>query len=159
MQNIIVYDKAKYHFDAENYPKDLPMEQAYVHTGMFLGWVIDNDLFNKEFFAELGIIKNIEAFKNRSIMSTDIYQNHLDGVLTNEDLNEEGNSFAQYYFDTNTWPFIEDYSKLFGLGPDEVYSVEDTWENYSKVRNMIDKRYMEWNKKKSGNFLTRFFSK
>lgn len=158
MQKTIVYDKAKYHFDAENYPKDLPVEQAYVHTGMFLGWIIDNDLFNKEFFDELGILKDINAFRNRKIKATDIYRNQLDGALTSEDLSEEGNSFAQYYFDANKWPFINDYTKLFDLSSDKIYSVEDTWENYAKVKKIIDQRYTEWKKKKSGNFLNRLFS-
>ncbi len=158
MQNTIVYDKAKYHFDAENYPKDLPVEQAYVHTGMFLGWIIDNNLFNNEFFDELGAQKDIEAFKNRQIPATTIYQNLFDGVLTSEDLNDEGNAFAQSYFDFNKGRYIYDYMKLFGLRPDQNYSVQNTWENYQKVKDMIDQKYKRWKKKKTGNFWSRLFS-
>src|SRR5262245_20687641 len=32
-----VYDKAKYHYDGD-YPKGLPRPQAFVHTGMLIGW-------------------------------------------------------------------------------------------------------------------------
>jgi hypothetical protein len=42
----IIYDKAKYHYEGD-FPQELPMEQAFVHTGMFLGWVIDNNLFKE----------------------------------------------------------------------------------------------------------------
>jgi len=35
MREAIVYDKAKWHYGGD-YPKDLPIEQAFVHTGMFL---------------------------------------------------------------------------------------------------------------------------
>lgn len=158
MQKTIVYDKAKYHFDAENYPKDLPMEQAYVHTGMFLGWIIDNNLFNKEFFAELDIQKDIDAFKNRQIKATDIYQNQLDGALTNEDLNEEGNAFAQCYFDFDKGQYIQDYTKVFGLKAGNSYAVENTWENYEKIKKIVDRRYTQWKKKKAGNFWSRLLS-
>lgn len=158
MGKTIVYDKAKYHFGAENYPKDLPVEQAYVHTGMFLGWIIDNDLFNKQFFDELGIQKDIDAFKNRRIRATDIYRNLLDGTLTNEDLNEDGNAFSQYYFDFNKGQYIQDYMKVFGLKADNNYVVENTWENYEKIKKVVDQRYVQWKKKRSGNFWSRLFS-
>jgi hypothetical protein len=38
-----VYDKAKWHFDGD-FPKELDDFQGYVHTGMFLGWLVDNGL-------------------------------------------------------------------------------------------------------------------
>ena len=44
----IIYDKAKYHYEGD-FPQELPMEQAFVHTGMFLSWIIDNNLFSDEF--------------------------------------------------------------------------------------------------------------
>ena len=51
MAESIVYDKAKYHYDG-NYPKDLPEKKAFVHTGMFLGWIIDQGLYSEEFAQE-----------------------------------------------------------------------------------------------------------
>ena len=38
-----VYDKAEYHFGGQ-WPDGLPEEQAYVHTGMFLGWLMQRGL-------------------------------------------------------------------------------------------------------------------
>jgi hypothetical protein len=43
-----VYDKAKYHYGGQ-FPPDQTMEQALVHTGMYLGWVIDAGLYSEEF--------------------------------------------------------------------------------------------------------------
>jgi len=158
MKNSIVYDKAKYHLGAENFPKNLLPVQAYVHTGMFLGWIIDNNLFNKEFFDKLDIQKEIEGFRNRKISSINIYQNQLDGVLTDEDLNEEGNAFAQDYFIFDKGRYIYDYMKVFRLKADQNYIIEDTWTNYEKIKEVIDKRYKDWKNKKSGNFWSRLFS-
>lgn len=46
-----VYDKAKYHYGGD-YPEGLPEEQAFVHTGMFLGWVIDHHLYDPDFWQD-----------------------------------------------------------------------------------------------------------
>ena len=51
MTNSYVYDKAKYHYGG-NYPDDLPDEQAFVHTGMFLGWILDHDLYAPQFWED-----------------------------------------------------------------------------------------------------------
>ena len=45
-----IYDNAKNHF-LGNFPEALPIEQAYVHIGMYLGWIIDNDMYS-EYFEE-----------------------------------------------------------------------------------------------------------
>ena len=43
-----IYDNAKSHF-LGNFPDSLPIEQAYVHIGMYLGWIIDLDLYSEYF--------------------------------------------------------------------------------------------------------------
>lgn len=151
MQYTIAYDKANYHLDGE-FPKDLPSEQAFVHTGMFVGWVIDNDLYDKEFFKQLNMEKGVEAFKKRKITGVQIYQNSLDGALTNDDLSEEGNEFAKYYFDAKTWPYMNDYRETLCKGLPTEYHVRDTWENYDKLKVVMDKRYSEWKSRRSKKF-------
>src|SRR4051794_15432306 len=47
----LVYDKAKYHYDGD-FPKGLPRKQAFVHTGMFIGWLIDHGMIADEFLQE-----------------------------------------------------------------------------------------------------------
>lgn len=37
-----VYDKAKYHY-AGDFPNGLAIKYAFVHNGMFLGWIVDYD--------------------------------------------------------------------------------------------------------------------
>ena len=48
MKHPQVYDKAEYHYDGE-FPADLPIEQAFVHTGMFLGWIVYHHLYSDWF--------------------------------------------------------------------------------------------------------------
>ncbi|OFD48145.1 hypothetical protein BWGOE3_24970 [Bacillus mycoides] len=105
----MIYDKAKYYFD--NLPEDLPIEQAYVHTSMFLGWIIENNLFSKEF--EVKYKDDINRFKLRQITGTQIYMK-WDGVFADDTLNDGGNQFAMYYFNTdNRWEYMNDYMDVF----------------------------------------------
>ncbi|CRK84799.1 hypothetical protein BN000_04849 [Neobacillus massiliamazoniensis] len=107
---------------------------------MFLGWIIDNNLFSKEFEEETIMV--IKRFKHRELTGTQIYMN-WDGVLASDMLNDEGNEFAKNYFDFDTGLFLQDYEETFPE-IETIYHVEDTWENYNKIKNVIDKRYLEW---------------
>ena len=59
-----IYDNAKTHF-LGNFPENLPIEQAYVHIGMYLGWIIDNELYSDYFEDEAEV--QIIRFKRREI--------------------------------------------------------------------------------------------
>jgi hypothetical protein len=48
MAEPVVYDKAKYHYDGK-FPPELPTEQAFVHTGLYLGWLVDLNLYSADF--------------------------------------------------------------------------------------------------------------
>ena len=43
-----IYDNAKNHF-LGNFPASLPIEQAYVHIGIYLGWIIETGLYSEYF--------------------------------------------------------------------------------------------------------------
>lgn len=139
MSEIIVYDKAKYHYEGD-FPRDLSLKQAFVHTGMFLGWLMDNGLLNKAFEEEIG--RDLEKFIQREITGTDIFM-IVDGILTSDMLNEEANQFAAEYFDFQNGIYLEDYEEIFSE-VDNLYEVEDGWENYSKIKAVVDRRYIEW---------------
>ena len=140
MVDSVVYDKAKYHYEGK-FPKDLPIEQAYVHTGMFLGWIIDANLHSKELQDECA--QQIELFRKRKLSPVKIYV-WWDGVLTDEMLNDEGNKFAHYYFDFSKGKFPTDYDEVLCAEVPTLYHVRDTWENYNKLKKRIDSRYEEW---------------
>ncbi|ARV96491.1 hypothetical protein ORM80_06185 [Bacillus cereus] len=144
MFETIVYDKAKYHYEGD-FPQELPMEQAFVHTGMFLGWIIDNHLFSDEFLEETE--EEINKFKLRKMTGTQVYM-FWDGVLSDDMLNDEGNQFAIDYFDFEKGLYLDDYDDVF-LECDTLYQVQDTWGNYFKLKEVIDTRYKEWKKLKN----------
>ncbi|WP_289139614.1 hypothetical protein [uncultured Brevibacillus sp.] len=59
-KEIYVFDKAKWHYEGD-FPQGLDTKQAFVPTGMFITWVIKNDLVSKrsrkEDRAEIELVK------------------------------------------------------------------------------------------------------
>ena len=143
-----VYDKAKYHYDGE-FPSDLEIEQGFVHTGMFLGWLIDHRLFSDWFRDELA--GYVSAFNARKMSGPKVFE-ACDGVLTDDMLSDEGNLFAHYYFDFEQGKFLRDYEELLAKGLPTVYHVSDTWANYAKLKKRIDQRYRRWKNEQAGGW-------
>ncbi len=136
-----VYDKAKWHYDGE-FPSELDESQGFVHTGMFLGWLVDNDLMSEEFNSDFE--DDIRDFKSQELTGAQIFERCCDGVLMLEDISEPGNRFALHYFDFDKGQYLVDYETLLAKGLPTMYHVEDTWENYKKLKIQLDKRHSEW---------------
>ncbi len=142
----MAYDKADWHL-TDDFPKDLKEEQIYVHTGFFIGWLIDNNLISEDF--EEVNSDFLPQFRQRQISGPKLYE-FSGGVFSADDVTEEGRLFCNYYYEPNT--FFNDYRDTFIKGsflkkslPSD-YHVKDTWENYDKFSKVLDKRFTEWNK-------------
>lgn len=141
----VIYDKAKYHYGGD-YPDDLPDEQAFVHTGLYLGWIIDRDLYSEEF--REGTADLIAAFKAREVTGPEVYE-FWDGCLIDTMLSAEGNAFSQDYFDFDRGKYLADYEELLLGDLPTLYHVANTWEHYERLRERLDRRYAEWQRKRS----------
>ena len=135
-----IYDNAKSHF-LGNFPENLPIEQAYVHIGMYLGWIISNELYSEHFEDEADV--QIFRFKRREITCT-ILSEIWDGYLGHELFNKEGNMFTYYYYGGGLYK--SDYDNLLVKELPSIYHVKDTWENFDKISSRIDLRYADWKK-------------
>lgn len=132
-------DDARIHFRIGGFTMFMPLEQAYLHIGIFLGWVIENHLYS-EYFQEEGET-SIFRFEHKAI-SCIILGEVWDGVVSKEQLNEEGQAFAEYYYCSGQ--YIEDYKETLAQGLVSMYYVEDTLENYNRMKVVLDKRFKEW---------------
>lgn len=139
--NINIYDQANYHYGGD-FPGDLDHFQAYVHTGMYLGWLIDNNLVSGDFMENLH--HEIHAFKDRTLTGTKIYESCCDGILMLEDLTEEANRFSLQYFDFEHGQYLQDYDAVLAYNLPSAYHVADTWENYAVLKEVLDKRFADW---------------
>ena len=145
MDRPVVYDKAKYH-DETVMGYGLPDEQASVHTAFFLGWLIENDLYSEEFYSESK--EQIEDYKLKKKTAIEIYD-WWDRCLIDDMLNDEGNAFAQDYFDFDKGVYLSDYANiLVGELPSEFH-VQYSWENQEKMSAKITKRYEKWKEKQN----------
>jgi hypothetical protein len=135
-----IYDKAKNHF-LGNFPQSLPIEQAYVHIGIYLGWVIEAGLYSEYFEDEAS--NQIFRFVRKEISCT-ILSEIWDGYLGHELFNQKGNMFTYYYYGGGL--YRGDYEELLAKGLASFYHVDDTWENYEKIKTRIEMRFKDWTK-------------
>ncbi|BDD05117.1 DUF7832 domain-containing protein [Aureibacter tunicatorum] len=136
--NKTIYDNAKNHF-LGNFPEHLPIEQAYVHIGIYLGWVIDSKLYS-DFFSEEAETE-IYRFSRREFPCT-ILSEIWDGYLGFELFNEVGNLFTNYYYGGGL--YHRDYRENLANILPSIYHVEDTWDNYEKMSKIINTRFEDW---------------
>ena len=70
MSSTEIYDKAKYHQEGD-YPKDISPDQAFVHTGYFVGWAADHYLLSSEI--EEQFRRQLTAFRRRQTSGPQLY--------------------------------------------------------------------------------------
>ena len=139
-------DRADWHYLGQGFPEGGPQESAATHIGMYLAWVINNNLIG-EFHLEESQ-SSIEEVKKRKITGRTFLINECDSKLSAQDLNDEALDFTDYYYGQggNVQQYLYDYAEMFIHEPMTFYDVEDTWENYEKIREVIDERYNSWKK-------------
>jgi hypothetical protein len=140
------YDDASWHYGGD-FPPDLPPEAGATHIAMFVAWAMLNGLagpiHTEDFPALLGRLHNRELTPGTWFIEA------CDEKFTDEDLNEEGNAFAQSYYAnedglrTGVSSFLDDYTEAF---PDfqDSYRVPDTWETYERIAPIISRRFINW---------------
>jgi hypothetical protein len=140
-------DKMNWHYGGD-FPENLPTENGGTHIGMYLAWVINNELIGEMHVKESSA--SIESVKTRRMTGRDFLINECAGKFSKDDLNDEGLKFTRYYYgDDDMKDYIIDYLNVLAPDLESVYHVEDTWENYDKISNVMDSRFREWKALKS----------
>ncbi len=135
------YDDASWHSGGE-FPDDLPDEAGGTHTGMFLAWALLSGLAG-EFHTE-DSPDAIPTLASRRMTPGQFFLNWCDGKFTDEDVNDEGNAFVQDYFDFEKGKYLSDYESTLAVGLPGAYHVPDTWENFDRLKPVLDRRLAEW---------------
>lgn len=136
----VVYDLAKNHFLGD-FPASLPIEKAYLHIGLYMGWVIDKGLYSEYFEDEAST--EIYRFSRREIGCI-ILAEIWNGALSHELFNDETNLFTFYYYAGGI--FKKDYTDVLVKSHKTIYHVEDNWENFDKISQRMTERFEEWKK-------------
>ncbi len=131
------YDRAAFHHQAIA-DEALAEDQAYVHTGMFLGWLVDNGLCKPGFLAQAGA--EFAQFQARKLSAPQLYKTWK-GHLHEDMLSESGNAFARHYFDFDRGQYLEDYQAVLAPEGATLLAVQDNWENFHRISARIRERF------------------
>jgi len=144
----MAYDRADWHYGGD-FPNELPPENGGTHIGFFLAWAITRDLAGEIHYEDESGIKALEAVRERKMTGREFLIQQCDEKFWADDLNDEGNEFASWYYSENDEgrpDYLTDYAALFEaqtpLG--NIYYLEDTWENFDKIAAVINQRFAEW---------------
>jgi hypothetical protein len=113
---------------------------------MFLAWAVlhglEGDLHREHSRTDLLLLRS------RKITGREFLFRACDGKFWEDDLSEEGNGFARWYYAPESGgygPYVDDYEAILAAGLPTLYHVADTWENFDKIARVIDSRFAEWN--------------
>ena len=151
---MVIYDNASWHFGSD-FPKNLPQQNSASHTGMFFFWCVENNMISSDL--KKNASTSLEKLKQKQITGAEFIFDELKGVFSELHLTEMGNSFAKdYYVDDTDFgeeysSFANDYIHLFDLKAEQMgfeyetfYHIENSFENYNLMKQMIQHRFDEW---------------
>lgn len=144
----VVFDKAKWHLN-EDFPKELPHYQSYVHTGLYICWLLEVNLYEQDFKNQHS--EAIQQLLSHQRTPAQFYEQILDGVFDSDGLTQEAIQFTTDYFDFSNGKYVQDYLAIYDSTETmpTIFHVADTWENYDKLKDTLNKRLEEWRKKRS----------
>jgi hypothetical protein len=137
------YDDASWHYNGD-FPEDLDTAAGATHIGMFVAWALLADLGGELHTDEFS--QELTQLRERKTTPGQYFIANCDEKFTDEDLNDEGNEFASAYFDQQNGSYLDDYEQTLGEDVSTLYHVADTWENFDKLKPVVDVRYNEWKK-------------
>lgn len=140
----MAYDRADWHYGGD-FPEDVPDENGGTHIGLFLAWVILNNLEGDLHIEESS--DSLADVRERRVTGRDFLFKECDGKFWEVDLNDLGNAFARHYYGDGGegGSYFTDYVDSLCEGNGEkIYYVEDTWENYDKLEPIISHRFEQW---------------
>lgn len=132
-------DRPEWHSNAETYPENIPAENAAVHIGMYLGWIISNRLEGATHKEDSPT--DLHAVRKRQMTGRDFLSEKCDDFFMMEDLGPEAQSFTEFYYKES---YFKDLTSAWAEEGKSPYEIEDTWENYERVADILSKAYKEW---------------
>ncbi|MBD3238526.1 MAG: hypothetical protein GF332_02715 [Candidatus Moranbacteria bacterium] len=141
-----VFETAQNHYNSPRYPADISNEQAFIPTGMYLGWLIERGLVSDYFLNETQ--NELNLFSQGRITAPKIFKS-WGGILSQAMLKPQAHDFSRVYFSNRLnepGKYYHDYKKLLGPNLSSIFSIPDTWENYQAVKTMLDQRFKQYQK-------------
>lgn len=129
-------DDANWHANSEEFYPGLPEENAATHIGFFVAWAINKGLWGE--YPGTDWTAAAQRVRERAMTGRAFLLSECDGKLFPQMLTDEGCAFANKYY-PNT--YIKDYYSTLVVGLASGYLVEDSWDNYERMAEVIEQRY------------------
>jgi hypothetical protein len=140
------YDDASWHYGGD-FPKDLPNEAGATHTGTFVAWALLAGLAGEIHTTESP--EDLRDLQSRTVTPGHFFMTRCDGKFSDEDLTDEGNEFAEFYYRLDTPDrFLADYEKTLAKTEPSLYHIEDSWANFDLLKPVFDERLAVWRARK-----------
>lgn len=154
----LLMDNGKWHLECLR-EKGLPVQElaAFNHMAIYLRWCIEHHMMRGEFLHMASAwVKGILTDPEHTDLRVFI-RDELEGVLTGDIFNEQGEAFAEYYYSDRSAPYfpsdIDDYA--FGYFGEERYYAEEFKDEaylfipfdekyYQEMAKVIKKRWDGW---------------
>lgn len=140
-------DQMDWHYGAEDFPTDVPEENAGVHIGFFLTWAFERGMAGEIYLEDEP--EAIEKLVKREITGVDFLVKYCDRKLWDDDFNEDGAAFALDYYQNDDSEFaksfahyLSDYNQVFAEYKD--YYVPNDWAHYERIKPILDERFAQW---------------
>lgn len=140
-KNVVVYDKAKWHANHKDYPKDLDERGSFLYGGFFLAWALANGLISREARDDFG--EDFLRLERREITPGQAY-GILDGVLASDLFTNEGNGFANYCFESDDFDYYGLFEESLAEDLPSPYHVRDDWKSFEILKDRLDGEYAHW---------------
>lgn len=134
----MAYDRLDWHYESTE-ELNLPEENGGTHIGMYLAWAITRDLVGEFHVNESE--EALQNLRNRKITGREFFIDQCDSKFWNDDLNDKGNKFTEYYY---VDMYFNDYIATLCNDLESEYMVEDSWENFDKIALMLDGVYKKF---------------
>ncbi|MFC0180156.1 DUF7832 domain-containing protein [Thorsellia kenyensis] len=131
------------------YEFELEYKNAGTHIGMFISWLIINDLVSdwmKEDFAD-----EIKLVLNRQMTGLELLL-VAEGILREDYISEDALPFVEAYYSNDidfSRSYQNDYEKILTNNLTSFYHVADSWENYELLAPALEEAYQIWAEKSS----------
>ena len=108
------------------------------YAGLFLTWGASRGLLSRDFKADYDA--EIQALGERLLTPARFFQLCCDGLLVDEDLNRQGNAFANHYLSLQAPSLPADLRELLGNDAEPAAS----WAHYDLLEARLDLRFAQW---------------
>ena len=133
------YDDASWHIESTpDGPEDERWDAAAAHIAVYLRWCLLKGWAGELHTSDADSVDSIKAVLAGTMRATEFLSTHCDSKLMDEDLNDEGNAFTAFYYDSG---YADDLEHLSGGG---VLSLPEESYDLSRFQEVLDKRYAEW---------------